>query len=104
MMKNTFYFDWFIYDNGLRHERVKSSFLSQNIYVFVTTFWYCSKNDLIREIRLTSKFMTSQCGLQAIAIHILPDISQSKVNQTIKFGQLIEYNKENMFFQKLYGK
>ena len=53
---------------------------------------------------LTSKFMTSQPGLQAIAIHILPNISQSKGNQTIKFGQLIEYNKGNMFFQKLCGK
>ena len=48
--------------------------------------------------------MTSQAGLQTIAIHILPNISQSKGNQTIKFGQLIEYNKGNMFFQKLCGK
>ena len=48
--------------------------------------------------------MTSQPGLQAIAVHILPNISQSKGNQTIKFGQLIEYNKRNNFFQKLCGK
>ena len=45
--------------------------------------------------------MMSQPGLQAIAVHILPNISQSKGNQTIKFGQLIEYNKGNMFFQNL---
>ena len=45
--------------------------------------------------------MTSQTGLQAIAIHILPNISQSKGNQTIEFGQLIEYNKRNIFLQKL---
>ena len=45
--------------------------------------------------------MTSQCGLQAIAIHISPNISQSKGNQTMKFGQLIEYNKINIFLQKL---
>ena len=45
--------------------------------------------------------MTSQPGLQTIAIHILPNISQSKGNQTIKFGQLIEYNKRNIFLQKL---
>ena len=45
--------------------------------------------------------MTSQPGLQTIAIHILPNISQSKGNQTMKFGQLIEYNKRNIFFQKL---
>ena len=34
--------------------------------------------------------MTSQPGLQTIAIHILSNISQSKGNQTMKFGQLIE--------------
>ena len=46
--------------------------------------------------------MTSQPGSQAIAIHILPDISQSKCNQTMKFGQLIEYNKRNIFLKKLW--
>ena len=48
--------------------------------------------------------MTSQPGSQTIAIHILPDISQSKGNQTRKFGQLKEYNKRNIFLQKLWGK
>ena len=48
--------------------------------------------------------MTSQPGLQTIAIHILPNISQSKGNQTITSGQLIEYNKRNIFLQKLCGK
>ena len=52
---------------------------------------------------LISKFMTSQPGFQTIAIHILPNILQSKDNQTMKFGQLIEYNKRNIFFQKLCG-
>ena len=41
--------------------------------------------------------MTSQPGLQTIAMHILPNISQSKGNQTMKFGHLIEYNKINIF-------
>ena len=45
--------------------------------------------------------MTSQPGLQTIAIYILSSISQSKGNQTKKFGQLIEYNKGNIFLQKL---
>ena len=44
--------------------------------------------------------MTSQPGLQRIAIHILPNISQDKGNQTMKFGQLVEYNKRNNFLQK----
>ena len=45
--------------------------------------------------------MKSQSGLQTIAIHILPNISQSKGNQTMKFYQLIEYNKRNTFLQKI---
>ena len=48
--------------------------------------------------------MTSQPGLQTIAIYILPNISQSKGNQKMKFGQFIEYNKGNNFLQKLCGK
>ena len=32
-------------------------------------------------------------GKQTVTIHTLPDISRSKDNQTIKFGQLIKYNK-----------
>ena len=32
--------------------------------------------------------MTSQPGKQTIAIHLLPNISRSKDNQTKKFGQL----------------
>ena len=45
--------------------------------------------------------MMSQAGLQTIAIHILPNISQSKGNQTMKFDQLIEYNKRYIFLQTL---
>ena len=43
--------------------------------------------------------MTLQPGKQAIAIHILPNISRSKGNRTMKFGQFIEYNVE-IFFLK----
>ena len=43
--------------------------------------------------------MTSQHGYQTIAIHILPNVSQSKVNQTMKYGQLIEHDR-NIFLQK----
>ena len=52
---------------------------------------------MIRKTRLTSKFMTSELDLPAVAIHILPNISQSKGKQTKKFGQLIGYNKRNIF-------
>ena len=46
----------------------------------------------------------SQSGLQTIAIHTLPNISQIKGNQKMKFGQLIEYKKRNIYLQKLCGK
>ena len=42
--------------------------------------------------------MTSQTGLETIAIHILSNISQSKGDQSMKFGQLIEYNKRNIYY------
>ena len=42
--------------------------------------------------------MMSQTGHQINTIHILPNISRSKGNQTTKFGQLIEYNM--IFFLK----
>ena len=42
--------------------------------------------------------MTSQPGKQTIAIHILPNISRSKGNQTVKCGQ------QNIFFEKLHTK
>ena len=43
--------------------------------------------------------MTSQPGQQTIIIHILPNISQSKGNQAMKFGQVIGDNKRNNFLQ-----
>ena len=36
--------------------------------------------------------MTLQPGQQTFAIHMLPNISRSKGNQTMKYGQLIKYN------------
>ena len=39
-------------------------------------------------------------GKQTIAIHILPNISRSKGNQTIKFRQLIKYNMRNIIHTK----
>ena len=57
-----------------------------------------------RKLRLVSKFMTPQTGKQINAIHILPNISRSKGNQTMKFGQLIEYNMRNIFLEKSHSK
>ena len=85
MMENAFYF-------------ILKALFALEIFKFLSRlFGHAEKNDWIRKISLTSKFMTSQPGLQTIAIHVLPNMSQSKDNQTMKFGQLIEYNKRNIF-------
>ena len=43
--------------------------------------------------------MTSEPGKQTIAIDILPYISRGKNNQTVRFGQLIEYNMRKIFLK-----
>ena len=86
VMKNVFYFI------------VRAPFVL-NIWIFVLTFWVMWKNGLIRKLKLISKFMTSQPGWQVIGIHILANILRNKDSQTMKFGDLIEYNKRNIFFK-----
>ena len=51
-------------------------------------------------MRLIPEFLMSQPRKQLIAMHILPNISRSKGNQTMKFGQLIEYNIINICLEK----
>ena len=48
--------------------------------------------------------MTSEPGKQTIAMYILLDISRSKGNQTMRFGQLTEYNMRNIFLEKSHTK
>ena len=90
LMKNAFYFT------------LKAVFVLK-IFKFLSV-WVTFKNDLIRKIRLISKFITSKHGKQAIAIHIFPNISRSKDSQTMKFGQLTKYNMRNCFLENLYTK
>ena len=44
--------------------------------------------------------MTSQPGEQIIVIHMLPNISRSKDNETMKFAHLIDCNIRNIFLEK----
>ena len=67
---------------------------------FCDQYLVVQKSGLTRKIRLILKFMTSQPTQQTIAIHILANISRSKDNQTIKFGQFIVYNMRNIFVEK----
>ena len=48
--------------------------------------------------------MTSQPGKQTISVYILSYISRSKNNQTVNFGQLIEYNMRKIFLEIWYPK
>ena len=62
------------------------------------------RNSLVININLISKFATSKLGKNTIATNILPNISRSKGNQTMKLGQLIKYNMRNIFLEKSYTK
>ena len=90
MMKNVFYF-------MLKH------CLFLRYFNFCLDFLVMQKNSLIRKLELISKFVMSQTGQQIIAIHILPNISKSKSNQTIKFCQLIECIMRNNFWKKIHN-
>ena len=69
---------------------------------FCPDFLVMQKNSLIRKLRSISKFLTSQTGQKIIRIHTLPNISSSKANQTMKFGQLINWKVRNIFLKKSY--
>ena len=65
---------------------VKNSFRFRDIYIFLLTFWLGRKHlDKKAKINLQTDDVTD--WKTKIAIHILPNISRSKGNQTIKFGQ-----------------
>ena len=91
MMKNGFCFT------------LKSIFVLKIFKFLSWLFGHVEKSYKVKNIRLIPKFMTSQPGKKAIAMHILPlllgnSISRSKGNQKLKFGQLVGYNMRNIFF------
>ena len=78
-------------------------FLFSRYLSFYREFLVMQQNGLNRKIRLISGFMTSQLDCQTIAIHIFPNISRSKDNQTMTFSQLIENDMRNIFLEKSYS-
>ena len=62
------------------------------------------EKQLDQKYKVNFKTHNAQPSLQTSPIRILPNISQSDGKQIMKFGQLIEYYKRNMFPQKLLGK
>ena len=77
---------------------IKMLFIScKKLFLFLRYLHFCA-NELIRKLRLISKFMTSQAEQQMIIImNILSNISKLKGNQSMKIGRLMEYNVRNIF-------
>ena len=48
-------------------------------------------------IKLILEIMSSQTGKQTFTIHILLILSQSKGNEKMNFGQLVDYDMKNIF-------
>ena len=96
----------FIYDSSI-HSHKEDGFFPivplSRYFNFCLDISVVQKNGLITKIRLISKYDIATWE-QAVAIHILPNISRSKDNQTMKFGKLIEYNMRNIFLDKSYTK
>ena len=74
------------------------------IFKLCLYFSVMQENGLIGKIKLISKFMTSQPDQQAVKINILTNISRSKENQAMQFGQLTEYHMRNIFLEESYTK
>ena len=89
LMKNAFY-------------SMSKALFVLKIFKFLSWILVMYQNGLIEKLRLISNFMTSQPGYQTIATHILPNISRSKGNQTMKVDQLIKWNMRNIFLEKSY--
>ena len=66
---------------------------------FSLIFGHVEKTASLVRLSLISKSMKLQLDEQTITIHKSPNISRSKGNQTMKFGQVIKYNKRNIFLQ-----
>ena len=77
---------------------LKSLFVLE-IFTFCPDVLFMQKNSLIRKLWLISKFIASQTGQEIISIHRLFNISRSKGNQIMKFGQLIEYSMTSIFLE-----
>ena len=60
------------------------------------------RNGLNKTIRLISKFMTPHPGKQLQ--YTVLNISKSKDNHAMKFGQLIQYKMKDIFLEKSYTK
>ena len=83
--------------SGIGTLRVKSFFRSLD---FCPDFFSYLGKRLNKRAKVNFKILTSQTGKQPIAIHILPKFSRSKSYQAMRFDQLIEHKKINIYLRK----
>ena len=92
----------FICFNDSPLKKMKNDFY----FMFLRYLYFCPDCLVMKEngliIKLKSYDVTD--WTTKIAIHILLNISRSKGNQRMKFGQLLEYSKRNIFLEKSYTK
>ena len=86
MMKNAFYF-------------ILRALFVLKIFSFCHDFLVLQEKRLNQKDKVNFKIRDITTWLTKVAIHIFPNISRSKCNQTLKLGQLIEYNKRNIFLK-----
>ena len=71
--------------------------------IFKYLFWLFGHvgKQLDKNAKVNFKIRDVTSWVTTTAIHILPGISKIKGNQTMEFGQLIEYNMGNISLEKL---
>ena len=94
MMNNAFYFT----------SKALFALMLSRCLSFWLEFLVMQQNGLIRKIMFISNFIASQPGQQTIVVPILLNISRSKGNHRMKFGQLIGCNMRNIFLEESYTK
>ena len=83
-MKNAFYF-------------VIKALSVLKIFKFLSCLFGYEGKRLDNKTKVNLKHYDVITSKQTITTHILANILRSKGNQTMKFGQLIEYNMRNIF-------
>ena len=93
MIKNAFYF-------------TSKAIFVLNIFTFLSWLFSHAAKWLDKKDKVNFEFygITAWLTNSLVNIQILPNISRSKGNQTIKSGQLIECNMRNIFLEKSYTK
>ena len=93
MMKNAFYFRFFMLF-------IYKLFLLSRYLNFCFDFLVIQKKQLDQKYKVNFKIYNVATDKQTVGIQIFSNISRNKINQIMRFGQLIVYNKRTVFFFK----